>query len=122
MRSGGSTGRPVYPAEIESAPAEHPDVLSCLVVGVPHEDPGQVPYAPVEAGTALDEDTVQGFLRDRIAGYKVPTTVEFVDTPLRDDGGNARRSAVRAEITARLLLIALLCIVVCANHGATASS
>jgi bile acid-coenzyme A ligase len=115
-------GRNVYPAEIENALAEHPDVLSCLVVGVPHEDLGQVPYALVQAGPALDEQTVHAFLRDRIAGYKVPATVEFVDTPLRDDAGKARRSAVRAQVMARLLLIALLCIVVCAGHGAIASS
>ena len=98
-------GRNVYPAEIEAALSEHPDVLSCLVVGVPHEDLGQVPYALVQAGSALDEQTVQAFLRERIAGYKVPETVEFVDTPLRDDAGKARRSAVRAEIMARLRLL-----------------
>jgi bile acid-coenzyme A ligase len=98
-------GRNVYPAEIESALAEHPDVLSCLVVGVPHEDLGQVPYALVQAGSALDGPTVQDFLRDRIAGYKVPSTVEFVDTPLRDDAGKARRSAVRTDIMARLHLL-----------------
>ena len=98
-------GRNVYPAEIEAALSEHPDVLSCLVVGVPHEDLGQVPYALVQAGSALDEQTVQAFLRERIAAYKVPETVEFVDTPLRDDAGKARRSAVRAEIMARLRLL-----------------
>jgi bile acid-coenzyme A ligase len=98
-------GRNVYPAEIENALSAHPDVLSCLVVGVPHEDLGQVPYALVQAGAALDEPTVQAFLRDRIAEYKVPRTVEFVDTPLRDDAGKARRSAVRAEVMARLRLL-----------------
>jgi bile acid-coenzyme A ligase len=98
-------GRNVYPAEIESALAEHPDVLSCLVVGVPHQDLGQVPYALVQAGSTLDEQTVQAFLRDRVAGYKVPATVEFVDTPLRDDAGKARRSAVRADVMARLHLL-----------------
>ena len=98
-------GRNVYPAEIENALSAHPDVLSCLVVGVPHEDLGQVPYALVEAGSALDEQTVQAFLRDRIAGYKVPVTVEFVEAPLRDDAGKARRSAVRAEVMARLRLL-----------------
>jgi bile acid-coenzyme A ligase len=97
-------GRNVYPAEIENALSAHPDVLSCLVVGVPHQDLGQVPYALVQAGSALDEQTVQAFLRDRIAGYKVPPTVEFVDTPLRDDAGKARRSAVRADVMARLCL------------------
>jgi bile acid-coenzyme A ligase len=98
-------GRNVYPAEIENALSAHPDVLSCLVVGVPHEDLGQVPYALVQAGTALDEPTLQEFLRDRIAGYKVPSTIEFVDSPLRDDAGKARRSAVRAEIMERLRLL-----------------
>jgi bile acid-coenzyme A ligase len=53
----------------------------------------------------LDEQTVQAFLHDRIAGYKVPATVEFVDTPLRDDAGKARRSAVREQIMARLRLL-----------------
>jgi len=98
-------GRNVYPAEIENALAEHPDVLSCLVVGIPHEDLGQVPHALVHAGAVLDEQTVQAFLRDRIAGYKVPATVEFVDTPLRDDAGKARRSAVRAQVMARRRLL-----------------
>jgi bile acid-coenzyme A ligase len=97
-------GRNVYPAEIEAALSEHPDVLSCLVVGVPDDDLGQVPYALVQAGAELDQQRLQEFLRERIAGYKVPVTVEFVDAPLRDDAGKARRSAVRAEITARLRL------------------
>jgi bile acid-coenzyme A ligase len=104
-------GRNVYPAEIESALSAHPDVLSCLVVGVPDPnagDLGQVPYALVQTidDSTLDAAGVQEFLREHIAGYKVPPTydfIEFVDTPLRDDAGKARRSAVRAEIMARSL-------------------
>jgi bile acid-coenzyme A ligase len=63
-----------------------------------------VPYALVHTvtGSALDTETVQEFIGDRLAGYKVPRTVEFVDTPLRDDAGKARRSLVRDEILARL--------------------
>ena len=100
-------GRNVYPAEIEGALSAHPEVLSCLVVGVPDPnsgDLGQVPYALVHAadGSALDAAGVQEFLRERIAAYKVPHTVEFVDTPLRDDAGKARRSAVRDEVMVRL--------------------
>jgi bile acid-coenzyme A ligase len=94
-------GRNVYPAEIESALAEHPDVLSCLTVGVPDEDLGQVPHALVQAATELDEAAVLAFLSQRLAGYKVPRNVEFVDRPLRDDAGKARRSAVRDEVIAR---------------------
>ncbi|OBK20181.1 AMP-binding protein [Mycobacterium asiaticum] len=97
-------GRNVYPAEIENALSAHPDVLSCLVVGVPHEDLGQVPHVLVHTvtGSELDAPTVQRFVGDQLAAYKVPRTVEFVDTPLRDDAGKARRSAVRDEVVARL--------------------
>ncbi|WP_179466965.1 AMP-binding protein [Mycolicibacterium vinylchloridicum] len=96
-------GRNVYPAEIENALAEHPAVLSCLVVGVPHEDLGQVPYALVHTGGgALTEEDVAAFVAQRLSDYKVPRTVEFVDTPLRDDAGKARRTAVRDEVIARL--------------------
>ncbi|MGB9223598.1 AMP-binding protein [Mycobacterium sp.] len=103
-------GRNVYPAEIEGALSAHPDVLSCLVVGVPDPnagDLGQVPYVLVHTveGSDLDGAGVQEFLREHIAAYKVPPTsdfIEFVDTPLRDDAGKARRSAVRDQIIARL--------------------
>jgi bile acid-coenzyme A ligase len=98
-------GRNVYPAEIESALCEHPDVLSCLVVGIPDDDLGQVPYAIVQAD-GLDEAAVIAFLAERIAGYKVPRTVEFTDAPLRDDAGKARRSAVRDDVIARLSRVA----------------
>ncbi len=102
-------GRNVYPAEIENALSAHPDVLSCLVVGVPDPnsgDLGQVPYALVHTadGAALDAAGVQAFLREHLAPYKVPPTldfIEFVDTPLRDDAGKARRSAVRAAVMER---------------------
>ena len=94
-------GKNTYPAEIEGALCGHPEVLSCLVVGVPHEDLGQVPHALVQADGDLDEAGVQAFLRERLEAHKVPRTVEFVDHPLRDDAGKARRSAVRDEVIAR---------------------
>jgi len=61
-------GRNVYPAEIESALAEHPNVLSCLVVGVPDDDLGQVPYAIVQAD-GLDEAAVIAFLLSPAASF-----------------------------------------------------
>ena len=97
-------GRNVYPAEIENALSEHPAVLSCLVVGVPHTDLGQVPHALVHASAEhdLDDKAVAAFVAERLSDYKVPRSVEFVDTPLRDDAGKARRTAVRDEVIARL--------------------
>lgn len=97
-------GRKVYPAEIEVALCEHPSVLSSLAVGVPDDDLGQVPYVLVEAdpNAGLDDNAVKAFLSERIAGYKVPRFVEFRTEPLRDTAGKARRSAVRADVIARM--------------------
>ncbi|MBU3749189.1 MAG: AMP-binding protein [Mycobacterium sp.] len=95
-------GRNVSPAEIENALAEHPAVLSCLVVGVPHADLGQVPHALVHTEASLGAADVTSFVAERLAEYKVPRSVEFVDTPLRDDAGKARRTAVRDQVIARL--------------------
>lgn len=95
-------GRNTYPAEIENTLSAHPDVLSCLVVGVPHDDLGQVPYALVQPLGPLSADELLEFVGSRLESYKVPRIIEFVDRPLRDDAGKARRSAVRDEILARL--------------------
>ena len=97
-------GRNLYPAEVEKALGDHPAVLSCLVVGVPDDDLGQVPFALVQAdpGANLDENMVLQFLAERIAPYKVPRFIEFRAETLRDDAGKARRTAVRAELIERM--------------------
>lgn len=97
-------GSKVYPAEVEAALSEHPSVLSCLVVGIPHADLGQVPHALIQLtpGTDTSSDDLRLFLHGRLVGYKVPRSMEFSDTPLRDDAGKARRSAVRDGVIERL--------------------
>lgn len=77
-------------------------MLSALVVGIPHEDLGQVPHALVQPapGSGLDSDAVVAHLRQCLEAHKVPRSVEFVDRPLRDDAGKARRSAVRDQVIA----------------------
>jgi bile acid-coenzyme A ligase len=53
------------------------------------------------ADDGLDEKTVAAFVAERLADHKVPRSVEFVDPPLRDDAGKARRPAGREEVLAR---------------------
>ena len=82
-----------------------PSIRMCCPVwslGCPTKIWDRCPMRWCRPATALVEAAVREFSHERIAGYKVPRTVEFVDTPLRDDAGKARRSAVRAEIMARL--------------------
>ncbi len=89
-------GANVFPAEVEAVLDEHPDVRSSAVVGLPDEDLGQRIHAIVDtAGASLGEDALREHLAERLVRFKQPRTFEFVDTPLRDDAGKVRRSALR---------------------------
>lgn len=91
-------GSNVYPAEVEAALQEHPDVHSCAVIGLPDEDKGNAIHAIVQADPAtVGADALHAFLTERLVAYKVPRTYEFVADDLRDDAGKVRRSALRAE-------------------------
>ncbi len=93
--SGGSN---IYPAEIEAAIQEHPAVQSVAVIGLPDDDKGNVVHAIIEADTTtVSADELRTFLAERLVTYKLPRSFEFVNTPLRDDAGKVRRSALRAE-------------------------
>ena len=91
-------GANVYPAEVEAAISEHPAVHSSAVIGLPDDDLGNIVHAIVQAdpGT-LQVDELLAFLQERLVRYKIPRSVELVDSPLRDDAGKLRRSALRAE-------------------------
>jgi bile acid-coenzyme A ligase len=100
-----SGGANVYPAEIEAALEAHPSVASSAVVGLPHADFGRAPHAIIElrAGAPeLSASELAAFLSERLARYKLPYTYEISATPLRDDAGKMRRSALRDACEARL--------------------
>ena len=93
-----SGGANIYPAEVEHALNEHPDVHSCAVIGMPNDDRGNDVHAIVQADElAAPKAALLEFVAERLATYKLPRTIEYVDTALRDDAGKVRRSALRAE-------------------------
>ena len=94
-------GANVYPAEIEAALDEHPAVQSSCVIGLPDEDLGSIPHAIVELSEPVSDENLMAHLRQRLAPHKLPRTIERATTPLRDDAGKVRRSALRAERLAR---------------------
>jgi bile acid-coenzyme A ligase len=89
-------GANVYPAEVEAALDEHPDVRSSCVIGLPDDEYGNLVHALVQSDAPLDESQLEAFLRERLVRYKIPRSYEFVTEPLRGDDGKVRRSALRA--------------------------
>lgn len=84
-----SGGVNIYPAEIEAELHKMPGVGDCAVFGIPDEEFGEQVCAIVQKapGADIGESDVRAFLRERIAGYKVPKRVEFrTDLPREDSG------------------------------------
>ena len=97
-------GYSVYPAEIEAVLRAHPDVEQAVVVGVPHAVKGSVPAAAVVArpGAARDEAALLAWARARLAPYKAPRHVVFVEAIPLSSALKPQRARVAAELAARL--------------------
>jgi fatty-acyl-CoA synthase len=91
-----SGGENVYPPEVEDAVADHPDVAEVVVVPVPDEQWGQVGKAVVEPadGRDLTVDALRGFLDDRLARFKHPRDLAFVDAMPTSGPDKIDRAAV----------------------------
>ena len=74
-------GYNVYPREIEEVLYEHPAVREAAVVGIPHEELGEEVGAAVEVapGEDVEADALRAYVKERVAAYKYPRKVWFVD-------------------------------------------
>ena len=90
-------GENVYPAEVENAIFGHPDMADVAVIGVPDEKWGESVKAVVVArpGAASDPASVIAWSRERIANYKAPKTVDFVEAIPRNITGKILRREIR---------------------------
>jgi long-chain acyl-CoA synthetase len=98
-----SGGENIYPVEVEEVLSQHPDVLEVAVIGIPHERWGEAVTALVvpRPGTSVALDELRAFARARLAGYKLPRSIEFVDRLPRTPSGKVLKRALRARVLSR---------------------
>ncbi len=91
-----------YPAEIENLLLAHPQVAQAAVVGIPDERLGEVGMAflVLRDGEPVTADDIVGWSRDRMANFKVPRRVEFVDELPVNATGKIVKDALRARALA----------------------
>lgn len=92
-----SGGENIYPAEIEQIIMERPEVESVAVIGTPDERWGEVPLAVVVARSEIDPETIVSHLTGRLAKYKIPRRVVFVDELPRTASGKVRKTDLRGR-------------------------
>ena len=87
----------VYPAEIENALYQHPAVVECAVFGIPHERWGEVPAAHVvlSPGATVSESELIEFCASKIARFKRPRLISFVDSLPKTPVGKIRKTKLR---------------------------
>ena len=94
-----SGGENVYPAEVEATLLAHPSVAEAGVYGEPDERWGQRVVATVvrRPGMVVDEAELLAFCRERLARYKAPAQIRFVESLPRNASGKLLRRELRAE-------------------------
>ena len=90
-------GANVFPAEIESALIDHPGIADVVVIGLQDPEWGRRVHAviePADPSSPPTVDEVRAYAKGRLAAYKVPKTVEFVDAIPRSEATKVSRAAL----------------------------
>jgi long-chain acyl-CoA synthetase len=97
-----SGGVNIYPQEIENVLALHPAVYDVAIIGVPDPEMGESvaafvqPAAGVVPGPELEREII-AFVKSKIAGFKAPRTVHFIDDLPRTEAGKLMKSELKAR-------------------------
>ena len=97
-----SGGENIYPAELENVLADCPEIAEAAVIGLEDAKWGEVAVAAVarRPGSALDEAGVMKLFEGRLARYKHPRRVVFVDTLPKNAMGKVQKFELRSALAA----------------------
>ncbi|MBI5505400.1 MAG: o-succinylbenzoate--CoA ligase [Deltaproteobacteria bacterium] len=95
-----SGGENIYPAEIENVLLQHPDVRDAAVIGQPDEKWGESPVAIVVAARAIDPADILNFTSGKLARYKQPRDIHFVEEIPRNASGKILKRVLRVRFAA----------------------
>lgn len=92
-----SGGENIYPAEVENALMAHPEISDAAVIGVPDERWGEAVKGVIvlDTNSNLSDKEIIGFTRTKIAGYKCPKSIDFIEELPRNPGGKILRRELR---------------------------
>ena len=94
-----SGGMNVYPSEIERVIIQINGVVECAVIATPHERWGQSPLAYiVRSSDEVTAGSIVEYSRERLAGYKLPTEIRFVDTLPKNASGKILKHELRQDL------------------------
>jgi acyl-CoA synthetase (AMP-forming)/AMP-acid ligase II len=94
-----SGGENVSSIEVEGVIYQHPAVLECAIIAVPDQKWGEIPLAAVviRQGQQLTEAELTKFCRERMAHFKAPKRVEFIDSLPRTATGKVKKNELREK-------------------------
>jgi acyl-CoA synthetase (AMP-forming)/AMP-acid ligase II len=92
-----SGGLNIFPSEVEQVIWSHPAVQDCAVIGIPHDDWGEMVTAVVELNPGADVDSGEliALCRERLGPVRAPKLVEFVESLPRSANGKVLKRAIR---------------------------
>jgi acyl-CoA synthetase (AMP-forming)/AMP-acid ligase II len=94
-------GLNVYSREVEDVLMGHPDITDAAVIGLPDEQWGERVTALVVTSEELDPSSIVAYCRERLAGYKIPKTIEFIATLPHNANGKVQKNLLRQQFTER---------------------
>ncbi|MEH7235023.1 long-chain-fatty-acid--CoA ligase [Bacillus sp. JJ1562] len=100
-----SGGENVYPSEVENVIARHPKVFEVAVIGLFDELWGEKVHAVVElkSGEVVEEQEIINYCRDKLAGYKIPKSVDFIEKLPKNPTGKIVRRTIKEQYSEKMV-------------------